>query len=598
MKKVFIVLTVGLMGFASVANAAKIGVNFGANYVSLGSTETAGVVPQINWNNASGTSGSANNVVDNSGAVTTADVSWASQWGTWSCNRGADTSGNAKLMTGYLDPTWSDYHVTVTVSQIPYALYDVYVYVGSASPNATGHVDDGTTTNSYTVSYTSGAAFPGFVETTDTAEGNPVANYAKFGGKTNSSVTLTTSRLGNASGMFGVQIVDAGEIPQTPAITALSLTNQVLAITFTGGELQSSPTVSGSWTGTGNTSGQYTEVIGAGATNKFFRVCSQSFPAAASDPSPANGAVNVLVNASLSWTVGSGATSHDVYFGTSNPPGFKGNQGGNSYNPGALSISTTYYWRIDEKNSAGTKTGTVWSFTTTSVPPLVTSVSPATYTVQYNALAVGQPVYVDRDYTFTDVASLGGSTYIKTANDDKTSTDNPFLTFNVASNVVVYVAHDDRLAPKPVWLSTFSDTGENLVADTTLSLYAKEFAAGTVTLGGNEGNDGSSSMYSVVVTLAPTAPPGQASNPNPTNGVTDVSIYDATLSWTPGSKAFSHDVYWGTSNPPDFLGNQTGITYNLGSLGASTTYYWRIDEKNSVGTTTGTVWSFTTGVGP
>ena len=66
---------------------------------------------------------------------------------------------------------------------------------------------------------------------------------------------------------------------------------------------------------------------------------------------------------------GAGATSHDVRFGTANPPPFIQNQAGTTYNPGTLAGSTTYYWRIDEKNAAGTTTGTVWSFSTASQSP-------------------------------------------------------------------------------------------------------------------------------------------------------------------------------------------------------------------------------------
>ncbi len=87
--------------------------------------------------------------------------------------------------------------------------------------------------------------------------------------------------------------------------------------------------------------------------------------------------------------------------------------------------------------------------------------------------------------------------------------------------------------------------------------------------------------------------PGRASNPSPANGATGVST-TATLSWTAGVDANSHDVYFGTTNPPSFKQNQTATTYNPGTLASSTTYYWRIDEKNSFGTTTGVVWSFTT----
>jgi len=89
-------------------------------------------------------------------------------------------------------------------------------------------------------------------------------------------------------------------------------------------------------------------------------------------------------------------------------------------------------------------------------------------------------------------------------------------------------------------------------------------------------------------------PPGQASNPNPANLATGVSI-DADLSWTAGSGATSHDVYFGTAATPPFIRNQTATTYDPGTMATNTTYYWRIDEKNDFGTTTGVVWRFTTG---
>jgi hypothetical protein len=97
----------------------------------------------------------------------------------------------------------------------------------------------------------------------------------------------------------------------------------------------------------------------------------------------------------------------------------------------------------------------------------------------------------------------------------------------------------------------------------------------------------------VVLLYQTIPPPGQASNPAPTDGTTDASI-SSDLGWSAGSSAMSHNVYFGTTNPPPFRGNQTGTTYDTGTLDINTTYYWRIDEKNPRGTTQGTVWSFTT----
>jgi hypothetical protein len=71
-----------------------------------------------------------------------------------------------------------------------------------------------------------------------------------------------------------------------------------------------------------------------------------------------------------------------------------------------------------------------------------------------------------------------------------------------------------------------------------------------------------------------------------------------TLSWTAGSGADSHDVYFGTNpnpGPSEFQGNQAGTTFDTGPLGKLTWYYWRIDTVSSGGTTVGAVWSFRTG---
>jgi hypothetical protein len=66
----------------------------------------------------------------------------------------------------------------------------------------------------------------------------------------------------------------------------------------------------------------------------------------------------------MTWSGGAGATSHDIYFGTSDPPPFKINQAEMVYDPGRLNLNATYYWRIDAVNSSGTTTGQLWSFST------------------------------------------------------------------------------------------------------------------------------------------------------------------------------------------------------------------------------------------
>lgn len=89
-------------------------------------------------------------------------------------------------------------------------------------------------------------------------------------------------------------------------------------------------------------------------------------------------------------------------------------------------------------------------------------------------------------------------------------------------------------------------------------------------------------------------PPSPATNPIPSDDVTDVPI-NRDLRWTAGNDAVSHDLYFGKTDPPPFIRNQSGAMYDPGVMDTNSIYYWRVDEKNSQGTTAGNVWSFRTG---
>jgi uncharacterized repeat protein (TIGR01451 family) len=93
---------------------------------------------------------------------------------------------------------------------------------------------------------------------------------------------------------------------------------------------------------------------------------------------PANGQTGVLSTSGLMWSAADGATSYDVYFGTSSIPPLAGNTAGTTYSPGSLASNTIYYWRVVSKNSAGTATSPTWSFVTGSASStLAFSVQPA-----------------------------------------------------------------------------------------------------------------------------------------------------------------------------------------------------------------------------
>jgi hypothetical protein len=101
-------------------------------------------------------------------------------------------------------------------------------------------------------------------------------------------------------------------------------------------------------------------------------------PKTAYSPVPADGAEDVDVATTLTWTAGFGAKLHTVYFGddydtVDNATGGSPT-GAAIYRPGTLQTSKVYYWRIDEFDGTGTYKGDVWSFST---PGAVGSPQPA-----------------------------------------------------------------------------------------------------------------------------------------------------------------------------------------------------------------------------
>jgi hypothetical protein len=89
---------------------------------------------------------------------------------------------------------------------------------------------------------------------------------------------------------------------------------------------------------------------------------------------------------------------------------------------------------------------------------------------------------------------------------------------------------------------------------------------------------------------APPTPP-TVQNTSPPNGTTGVSTRP-TITWS--SSGDRDDVYFGTANPPPYADFSQNRSYSPGLLAANTTYYWRIVSTNSVGSTNGPIWQFTT----
>ena len=93
-------------------------------------------------------------------------------------------------------------------------------------------------------------------------------------------------------------------------------------------------------------------------------------------------------------------------------------------------------------------------------------------------------------------------------------------------------------------------------------------------------------------TLPPVLP--FAGVPRPADGDLDVRLFRTRLRWIPGRNAVSHNVHFGTSNPPPFRAAQREAGFDPGPLDIATTYFWRIDSVTPAGIVQGQTWSFTT----
>jgi hypothetical protein len=101
-------------------------------------------------------------------------------------------------------------------------------------------------------------------------------------------------------------------------------------------------------------------------------------PLSAYGAKPSNRATGVTFIPILTWKPGLQAASHEVYFGTDEQvvadatkasPEYQGSRqlGDESFDPGKLAWDSTYYWRVDEIDTANPDSpwvGAVWSFTT------------------------------------------------------------------------------------------------------------------------------------------------------------------------------------------------------------------------------------------
>ncbi len=140
------------------------------------------------------------------------------------------------------------------------------------------------------------------------------------------------------------------------------------------------------------------------------------------------------------------------------------------------------------------------------------ALSPGRYVAVPGGLHAGAKCYTDRSYPLREVpASLTGLEFIQTANEDDNSSGREFLSFETVMPVRVFVGLDARQRETPEWVQrNFAKDARRIVADHwSFDLYACEFPAGVVVLGGNTQNGrlGGKGNYIVVLEPLPLTPP-------------------------------------------------------------------------------------------
>jgi len=196
----------------------------------LAPTDSAGVVPQTNWNNVNFGDGNWGNIGgrkvgvsgslgDNTGVLTRAQIQVECN-DAWNADGPVDTP-NDKLMKGILKEGGVGSSMTLTLSNLTQgpAFFDVYIY-GNVNG---GPVDVDVSIGGTTYYWSEPAAFDDATGFTEAASTDPNArasgNYVKFTGvgvaSARATITITATYLGGSDGLgiAGVQVFSSAAFP-------------------------------------------------------------------------------------------------------------------------------------------------------------------------------------------------------------------------------------------------------------------------------------------------------------------------------------------------------------------------------------------------
>jgi len=226
----------------------------------------------------------------------------------------------------------------------------------------------------------------------------------------------------------------------------------------------------------------------------------------------------------------------------------------------SLAYETTYYWKVQIKDSSGnTQNSSLWSFTTISNLPPYQPTNPV-------------PTHESGNRPKNQVLSWSCS-----------DPEGDALTYDVYFGKTT---DPEKKASKQT--TTRYEPG---LLDHNTTYYWRIVAWDTH----NQSN--TSPLWRFTVSennMKPLIP----SNPQPSNGTKGVSI-NSTLTWTGGDQdgdTVTYDIYLSTTTPPTLLKSKhTTTTYTVQNLTYNTTYYWKIISTDALNASqSGPIWSFVT----
>jgi len=301
-------------------------------------------------------------------------------------------------------------------------------------------------------------------------------------------------------------------------------------------------------------------------------------------------------NLILSWDAGFEAKTHTVYISedfdtVANATGGT-SQGVTHFSPGALEPEKTYFWRVDESDGLTTYTGDVWSFKTAKVGGGIRGDYYSGMNFETHVLT-RTDARIDFNWGTGEIDPAVGADNFSvrwTGEVEAVFTETYRFYARTDDGVRLWV---DGIQLVDAWVDQGASeySGEvDLVAGNTYSVVMEYYENGGDAVA--ELRWSSPSTPKDYVPQAALAPPVKASSPRPRNGATGTKM-TPILRWGPGKSAVSHEVYFGSDadvvvnadkSSPEYKGSKAlgDESYDPGKLAWYTSYYWRIDEVNTL----------------